>query len=465
MSESADNREWTAREADRLCGALDVIAATERQINALQAKQARQVAQFVRDRRDFDMRAFGSWGDATERITAAELADARRVGVWTAHHHMADCARLVEAMPRVMDKLDTGAISLAAARSAVAEIHPLHPAALPLADEVIADEIDTVLPGRVRAMARTRVLEIDPDAAREAAIQARSDRSVSANIDTATAMGALTAQLPAEQVVACWNALDHHARCLRADGDNRTVSQLMADTLVERVTGQARADDVAVAVNVVMNTSTLFGADDAPAQLDQLGPLPAAYARELAAGDRAWLRRWFTDPADATVATIDTRMRRFTGAVRELVKARDRRCRGIGCDAVIRDADHLQDHSRGGRTGAGNGAGLCQRCHHLEDHPQMSVEPVVDDDPWLCRTRNAESGAAAALLRWTTPIGRTIATQARPALGYGTCTRAQLRHRRRLHDLATGPPQPPYVDAVTGSPLEIQLQDYLRHAA
>ncbi len=49
----------------------------------------------------------------------------------------------------------------------------------------------------------------------------------------------------------------------------------MADTLVERVTGQTTASDVAVTVNVVMNNSTLFGGDDAPAQLDALGPIPA----------------------------------------------------------------------------------------------------------------------------------------------------------------------------------------------
>ncbi|MEP6666060.1 MAG: hypothetical protein ABJA81_06400 [Nocardioidaceae bacterium] len=103
---------------------------------------------------------------------AVELADARRVGVWSARRHMVDSIRLVADLPRVFDKLEEGVVSLASARMAAQEIHPLHPSALALADEVIAEEIDTVLPGQVRAMAGTRVIEIDPAAAMAAATQA-----------------------------------------------------------------------------------------------------------------------------------------------------------------------------------------------------------------------------------------------------------------------------------------------------
>ena len=52
----------------------------------------------------------------------------------------------------------------------------------------------------------------------------------------------LGATLPAEQALACWAALDSHARGRRADGDDRPIAQIMSDTLVERVTGAARAD-------------------------------------------------------------------------------------------------------------------------------------------------------------------------------------------------------------------------------
>lgn len=448
-----------------MCGLLDGIAETERAINALQAAQVHRVAEFVQARQAFEFGAYGSWSDTAERIAAAELADARQVGIWTAHSYLVDAQRLVEDLPQVYAKLADGVISLDAARSAAQEIFPLHPAALPLADEVIADEIDTVLPGQVRSMVRARVIEIDPDAAMVTATQARKDRWVGAGIDPTTSMGNLNAHLPAEQVAACWTALDDHARGRYADGDARSVSQIMADTLVERLTGQTSAADVAVTVNVVMNTTSLFGLDDSPAMLDNLGPIPAAIVRQLAASDKAWLRRWFTDPADATVTTIDTKKRRFTGGLRRFVTARDRRCRGICCDGPIRDGDHLLDHATGGQTSAGNAAGECQRCHHLEDHPDMYVEAVGGRDLWGRRTQQAETGAAAALLRWTTPIGRRIITHARPALGYGTATKAQLQHRRRLRDQAATAHSPPGFDLQPSSAMEFQLAHHLHHAA
>ncbi len=201
--------------------------------------------------------------------------------------------------------------------------------------------------------------------------------------------------------------------------------------------------------------------------LDALGPIPAPIARGLATGDKAWLRRWFTDPADATVASIDTRKRRFTGGLRRLIIARDRRCRGPACSSAIRDGDHLDDHATGGATSGANGAGDCQRCHHLEDHPDMTVTSVGGLDPWSSRTAEAKTAAAAALLRWTTPIGHRIITQAPPALGYGTATKAQLLHRRRLRDHATAPTTrpPPRLDIDTRSTNEQRLQQLLLYAA
>ena len=107
-------------------------------------------------------------------------------------------------------------------------------------------------------------MEIDPESAVRAAEENRSRRFVQVRPSTMTGMALLTAPLPVEQAVARWEALDKHARAARADGDPRTVSQIMADTLVERVTGQTRACDVAVEVSLVMTDQTLLGMDDRP---------------------------------------------------------------------------------------------------------------------------------------------------------------------------------------------------------
>lgn len=55
----------------------------------------------------------------------------------------------------------------------------------------------------------------------------------------------------------------------------------MADTLVQRVTGQAQAPEVPVEVHLVMTDRTLLGADDTPARIVGHGPIPASLARSL----------------------------------------------------------------------------------------------------------------------------------------------------------------------------------------
>ena len=52
-------------------------------------------------------------------------------------------------------------------------------------------------------------------------------------------MAWLSAYLPVEQGVACWAALRQHTDTLKASGDERSRDQIMADTLVERLTGQS----------------------------------------------------------------------------------------------------------------------------------------------------------------------------------------------------------------------------------
>jgi hypothetical protein len=87
--------------------------------------------------------------------------------------------------------------------------------------------------------------------------------------------------------VAVYAALTSHADRLRAAGDPRRRGQIMADTLVERVTGQALACEVPVRVNLTVSDRVLFGAADEPAQVEGYGPIPAGVARTLLANSLA----------------------------------------------------------------------------------------------------------------------------------------------------------------------------------
>jgi hypothetical protein len=289
-------------------------------------------------------------------------------------------------------------------------------------DAALAEEAAQLLPGQVKAAADTRLAALDPDAAAARADQARARRDVwyAPRPDGVAAVGAT---LPAEQALACWTALDRHARGRRADGDHRTIAQIMADTLVERLTGAARADAAAaIELQIVLTDRSLLGGGQ-PATLAGYGPLPADTALRLAADTRAWVRRLLTDPLTGAVTGADHRRRRyFTGAARDLIRIRDRRCRNPVCDAPIRDLDHRHEHSAGGPTHPDNADAYCQRCHHLKDHPAITVTRLADP-----------AGAPDAhRVAWTGSAGRAHPSLAPPALGHGTPTLDQLRYRGDL---------------------------------
>ena len=56
-----------------------------------------------------------------------------------------------------------------------------------------------------------------------------------------------------------------------------------------------------------MTDRTLFGTADDPAWVDGYGVVDADLARELARGDRVWLRRLFADPATGELVAMDAR--------------------------------------------------------------------------------------------------------------------------------------------------------------
>jgi hypothetical protein len=94
-------------------------------------------------------------------------------------------------------------------------------------------------------------------------------------------MAYLSALLPMKQAVACLANLKRSAATTTSTGKavERTQHQVMANLLVERVTGQRSAEDVPVEVHLVMTDRALFGADETPVWLVGHGPLSAGTAR------------------------------------------------------------------------------------------------------------------------------------------------------------------------------------------
>jgi hypothetical protein len=186
---------------------------------------------------------------------------------------------------------------------------------------------------------------IDPAAVVNRRAKAETERRVTLRPAPDT-MAQLTALLPATQGVAVWATLSALADTQRAQGDPRTRGQIMADTLVERITGQPSADAVPVTINLVVSDQTLLDGGHEPAWLHDYGPRPPDHAAGLtqAAADHAIaaLRRLYATPATGTLVALDSVARTFPQGLRDFIDQRDQVCRTPYCDAPIR----LHAHSR-----------------------------------------------------------------------------------------------------------------------
>jgi hypothetical protein len=191
----------------------------------------------------------------------------------------------------------------------------------------------------------------------------------------------LTGFLPVAQGVACHAALAREADSRKAQGDTRSRGQIMADTLVQRVTGQAQATGTPVEIEVVMTDKALLAGAQEPAHLVGYGTVPADHARTLVRdAESAWVRRLYTHPESGSLVAMDSRRRLFTGQLRhQLVLANDI-CANPYCDAPVRHADHASPVRDGGPTTLDNAAGVCEACNYTKDLPGWTTTILTRTD-------------------------------------------------------------------------------------
>jgi hypothetical protein len=384
---------------------IDCIAELERVKSAASAGQARAAAALDAARRAAEA-ATGMPAARRGRGVASEIALARRDSPARGGRHLGFAKALVHEMPHTLRALESGALSewratLIVRESACLEIDDRRT----LDAEMCGDPagLDGMGDARVAAAAKAIAYRLDPHAVVDRAAKAEEERTVTIRPAPDT-MTYVTALLPVAQGVSVFAALRREADT-RSDGRSR--GQVMADTLVERVTGRESAVPTPIAVNLVLSDETLLGGDNTPADISGYGPIPAAVAREMVARSvadrrsRATLRRLYSHPRSGALVSMESRARVFPRGLATFIELRDQRCRTPYCDAPIRHRDHAQPWAEGGPTTVENGLGLCERCNYAKEAAGWRVSTSIDKN----HTHTAE---------FTTPTGRRYRSGAPP---------------------------------------------------
>jgi len=310
---------------------VERIAQLERAKSAAAAGQARAAAALDAMRRAAEATA-GMPGGRRGRGVAGENALARRDSPARGNRHLGFAKALVHEMPHTLAALACGALTEWRATLIVRES-----ACLDVEDRAALDAQlcadPAALPGlgdaRVSATAKVIAYRLDPRAVVDRAARAAQDRTVTIRPAPDT-MTYLTALLPVAHGVAAYAAL---RRAADTTCDGRGRGQVMADTLIERLTGRAAAVPTPIAVNLVLTDETLLGGADDAAEISGYGPIPATVTRTLittAATDsrsRATLRRLYAHPATGALVTMQSRARIFPRALATFIALRDGRCR------------------------------------------------------------------------------------------------------------------------------------------
>src|SRR5215204_1368282 len=294
---------------------IDRIARLEQLKAAVAALQAAESVRFAQSQVEQQLAA-GVHPRAVGRGIADQIALACRVSPTEGSRRLGIARALWFDLPATFRLLTRGRVSEYVASLVVSETRHL-PAPLrrQVDQKIVAAGLAGMGPRRAAACARGHAYAADPHGYLQRGRTERRHRRVGLRPAPDT-MAVLTGYLPVEQGVACLAALRRHTDTVKADGDPRSRDQIMADTLVERLTGETAAADVNIELHLLMPlTSLLDPHNPTPAEIAGYGPIPAGTAHDLLRSSRGrrWWRRLFTAPADGPIIAADRFRRRFNG--------------------------------------------------------------------------------------------------------------------------------------------------------
>ena len=320
------------------------------------------------------------------RGIAAQIGLARRISPWAAQRWLGWANILSTELPETFALLRSGRITEWRATLVARETLFLSREDRARVDAELAPHLEGWGDRRIEAETKRAAYRLDPHGYLARVRGAEKDRRVTLR-PAPDAMARLSALVPVAQGVAAYRSLCQTAdTTTTAGGDNRGRGQIMADTLIERITGQATAQAVPVEIELVIPTDTLLNNGDEPGELVGYGPVPAGQARDLALGTdtdtrsaRRRIRRLFLRPSTGNLMTMDTKARLFTANERRFIRLRDQdTCRTPWCDAPVRHIDHVTPAGHGGATHVRNGRGVCETCNYAKQAAGWRAETIFD---------------------------------------------------------------------------------------
>lgn len=344
-----------------------------------------------------------------------EVGLARRESPYRGSILLGVARSLVHELPCTLAALESGALNEHRATLVAQETACLAPADRAVVDAwfsgYLADHPD-LGNNRLTSEVRRKVVEVDQEAVVRRRSKAAGGRRVSLQ-PLPDGMVRMTAILGLQEGVATYAALLRAALAAKAGGGfngdptrwgsggaqpeasgtdpaagfvqkprSKGRGALMADALVERLTGSPAATPCGVELIVVITDKALFGVDNEPAHVDGYGPVAASWVRDLVGQadpeQRIALRRLFKEPG--RMVRMEVNRRSMSPGLRKLIRLRDQRCRMPWCDALIGHDDHVADHAKGGESSYVNAQGLCEACNYAKSMPGWSASSTMEPE-------------------------------------------------------------------------------------
>ncbi len=405
-------------ELERLSARIVSLSAEKARIDAEIASSTEQLRELFEDRlldhayssesrsQERNIRPVRRKTNIADMTTATEIACLLRISERSAHRLVQYSALLVNHHPRTLEALRGGEISWSHASALVHEYAGLPEGTAALVeDRLLPIAVATTVP-RLSYRARKLRSEVHPDALEGRRRAASSRRRVEFE-PADDAMAWLHVLLSASDATAIDARLTRFARTVQGPGEQRTLPQLRTDVLTDlllddaidkgpwsafgpgsasddsdmagsdRVAGGAGSGRVAggaayhapvrAHINVTVPVLTLMGVDDAPADLEGYGPIPADIARRLAAHAPSFTRL-LTHPETGAVLSVGRTSYAVPADLKKWLRVRDRTCRHPGCSVAASrcELDHTRPWSQDGPTSHDNLAHLCRKHHMLK---------------------------------------------------------------------------------------------------